>query len=106
MVMAIRGRLDRAGAGEPRVLYEVGLSSRRLLLAMGDLMIGWLLQRQADVALRALAQELPPTERAFYQGKVAAARFFAREVLPRLGADRRIIESADLDLMDLPEDAF
>ena len=32
--------------------------------------------------------------------------FFAREVLPRIGADRRIIESTDLDLMELPEEAF
>lgn len=45
-------------------------------------------------------------DKAFYTGKVAAARFFAREVLPRIGADRRIIESTDLDIMDLPEEAF
>ena len=42
----------------------------------------------------------------FYEGKVAAARFFAREVLPRVGADRRIIENTTLDLMDLSEDVF
>ena len=38
--------------------------------------------------------------------KIAAARFFTREVLPRVGADRRIIENTVVDLMDLSEDAF
>jgi alkylation response protein AidB-like acyl-CoA dehydrogenase len=100
------GWLTAAQGGEAEELYKVGLSSRRFLLAVGDLMVGWLLQRQADVALRALGQPVSDADRAFYEGKVAAARFFAREVLPRIGADRRIIESADLEVMDLPEEAF
>jgi len=58
------------------------------------------------VALRALGRPQSPADQAFYEGKVAAARFFAHEVLPRLGADRRIIESTTLDAMDLPEEAF
>jgi alkylation response protein AidB-like acyl-CoA dehydrogenase len=95
-----------AQGGEPQALYKVGLISRRLLLALGDLVIGWLLQRQAEVALRALGSEQPPAEREFYAGKIAAARFFAREVLPRLSADRRVVESTTGDLMDLSEDAF
>jgi hypothetical protein len=100
------GWLGEAQGGEPRSLYKIGLSSRRLLLAVGDLVVGWLLQRQADVALRALAGEVSATDKSFYEGKVAAARFFAREVLPRITADLRIVESTGLDLIDLPEDAF
>src|SRR2546423_1780426 len=100
------GWLMAAQGGEARELYKIGLNSRRLLLALGDVVVGWLLQRQADVALRALAQPLSTADQAFYEGKVAAARFFAHEVLPRIGADRRIIESTDLDLMELPEEAF
>ncbi len=100
------GWLTAAHGGEPQELYKVGLSSRRFLLAVGDLVVGWLLQRQADVALRALGQPVSPADQAFYEGKVAAARFFAREVLPRIGADRRIIEAANLEIMELPEEAF
>src|SRR2546423_7714833 len=100
------GWLGESQGGEARELYKIGLNSRRLLLALGDVVVGWLLQRQADVALRALAQPLSTADQAFYEGKVAAARFFAHEVLPRIGADRRIIESTDLDLMELPEEAF
>jgi hypothetical protein len=96
-----------ASQTEPRELYKVGLTSRRVLLALGDLLVGWLLQRQASVALTALAGDgVSDADRAFYQGKVAAAKFFAHEVLPRLGADRRIVESTTLDLMDADEDVF
>ena len=95
-----------ASAENPDEVYKIGLTSRRILLAMGDLMIGWLLQRQAAVALTALAGDVSDADRTFYTGKVAAARFFAAEVLPRLRTDRKIVESVKADLMDLPEEAF
>jgi alkylation response protein AidB-like acyl-CoA dehydrogenase len=107
MLGTFLGWLGAAQGGEPRELYKVGLHSRRLLLAMGDLVVGWLLQRQAEVALGALGRpDLSDADRNFYEGKLASARFFAREVLPRLSADRVVVESAVLDPMDVPEDAF
>ncbi|MEU4549620.1 acyl-CoA dehydrogenase [Nonomuraea dietziae] len=86
----------------PREVYKVGLNTTRFLLALGDLIIGWLLLRQAEIALGRLAEGEDP----FYQGKVAGASFFASTVLPRLTAERRVLESTGLDLMDLPEAAF
>ncbi|MEU4224661.1 acyl-CoA dehydrogenase [Nonomuraea sp. NPDC026600] len=86
----------------PREVYKVGLNSTRLLLALGDLVIGWLLLRQAEIALARLADGEDP----FYQGKVAAASFFANTVLPRLATERRVLTATGQDLMDLPEDAF
>jgi len=106
MLATMTGWLAEAQGDDPRALYKVGLHSRRFLLATGDMVVGWLLQRQAAVALNALAGEVSAADKSFYTGKVAAARFFAAEVLPRLGADRRVIESASLDIMDLPEEAF
>ncbi len=100
------GWLQAVQNGDTRELYKVGLTSRRVLLALGDVIISWLLLRQAEVALKALGGELSQADKNFYEGKVAAARFFAREVLPRVGADRRIIENTTLDVMDLPEEAF
>jgi alkylation response protein AidB-like acyl-CoA dehydrogenase len=98
--------LAAAQGGDQRELYKVALTSRRVLLALGDVVVSWLLLRQAEVALRALNEAQTPADKSFYEGKIAAARFFSREVLPRIGADRRIIENTNLDLMDLPEDAF
>jgi len=45
-------------------------------------------------------------DRAFYQGKLATARFFAQTVLPRLAVEREIAETTTLDLMEMPEAAF
>jgi alkylation response protein AidB-like acyl-CoA dehydrogenase len=94
-----------ASLEQPTEVYKAGLNSTRLLMALGDLLIGWLLARQAEVALRALDQGAGRDE-AFYQGKVATARFFAETVLPRLTVERQIAETTTLDLMELPENAF
>jgi alkylation response protein AidB-like acyl-CoA dehydrogenase len=104
MLATFTGWLAESQGDDPRTLYKTGLHSRRLLLALGDLVIGWLLLKRAEVALKAL--NTSGADEAFYVGVVASARFFAREVLPRIGSDRRIVELASLDPMDLPEDAF
>ncbi|HVB26777.1 MAG TPA: acyl-CoA dehydrogenase, partial [Mycobacteriales bacterium] len=89
-----------------RNIYKVGLNTTRLLLSLGDLVIGWLLLRQADVALAALGADPADRDRAFYLGKVAAARFFATNRLPLLAAERAVGDATTLDLMDLDEAAF
>ena len=89
-----------------RELYRVGLESVRFLLAVGDLLIGWLLLRHAEIALAALDRDPTAADRAFYSGKVAAANFFVKNVLPRLTADRGIAANVDLAVMDLREEAF
>jgi alkylation response protein AidB-like acyl-CoA dehydrogenase len=91
---------------DPRNVYKVGLNTVRLMLGLGDLVLAWLLLRQAEVALAALAAGASGRDEAFYLGKVAAARFFAATRLPLLAADRAVAESTTLDLMDLPEDSF
>ena len=93
---------------KPEEIYKVGQNSVRLLYAFGDLIVAWLLGRQAEVALRALdnGDSLPESERDFYTGKLAAARFFATTVLPRLESERKIVEATTNDLMDIPEGAF
>jgi len=90
----------------PRNVYKVGLNTTRLLMALGDLICAWLLLRGADVALERLNEQLSPNEKAFYEGKVASGRWFARTVLPKLAAERAIAEATDLAVMDLDEAAF
>jgi alkylation response protein AidB-like acyl-CoA dehydrogenase len=99
-----------AEGGDLRNIYKVGLNTTRLLMALGDVVCAWLLLRQAEVALDKLAgTESDPVvgkDQAFYEGKVAAAQFFAQTNLPRLTAERAIAEGIDLSLMDLDEAAF
>jgi alkylation response protein AidB-like acyl-CoA dehydrogenase len=87
-------------------LYRVGLESVRFLLAVGDLLIGWLLLRQAETALTALDGDPSPADSAFYAGKVTTAKFFVKNVLPRLTAEREIAANVDLAVMQLREEAF
>jgi hypothetical protein len=89
-----------------REIYKVGLNTTRLVLGLGDLVIGWLLLRQAEIALAKLDAGPSAADHPFYTGKVAAARFFAATVLPRLAAERAITEATTLDVMDIPEEAF
>jgi hypothetical protein len=90
-----------------RNVYKVGQNTTRLLLSAGDLMVGYLLLRQAAVALTKLdSNGLSDADRAFYEGKPAVARFFASTVLPELAARRATAESTDNSLMDVSEAAF
>ncbi|WP_280216023.1 acyl-CoA dehydrogenase [Nocardia cyriacigeorgica] len=95
-----------ASQEEPSEIYKVGLGSVRFLLAVGDLLIGWRLLVQAEIAAAALAGEVSEKDRAFYAGKVGVATFFARNVLPTLTAVKNVIGSLDTDIMALDEAAF
>ncbi|HUB54792.1 MAG TPA: acyl-CoA dehydrogenase [Mycobacterium sp.] len=104
MTATLTGYLLSA-AENPTEIYKVGLTSVRFLLAVGDLLIGWRLLVQADIAQSALATA-PTKDEAFYQGKIATARFFAQHMLPNLTALRGIIDTVDDGIMQLPEAAF
>jgi alkylation response protein AidB-like acyl-CoA dehydrogenase len=107
MVGAMNGYLGASLVEQAPEVYRVGLNTTRLLLALGDLVVAWLLGRQAEVAMARLdAGGLPAADEAFYQGKLAAAGFFAATVLPRLAAEREIVETTTLEAMELPEEAF
>ena len=73
-----------ADGGDLRNIYKVGLNTTRLLMALGDVVCGWLLLRQAEVALQKLAGDVSAKDKAFYEGKVAAAQFFAQTNLPKI----------------------
>jgi alkylation response protein AidB-like acyl-CoA dehydrogenase len=95
-----------ADAEDPRAAYRAGLNTTRLLMALGDTVCAYLLLRQADVALQAMAKPLPEREQRFYEGKVAAAQFFAQSALPHVTAERTIAESTDLLAMEVDEAAL
>ena len=90
----------------PTELYKVGLGSVRFLMSVGDLVIGWLLQQQAAVAIEALDAGASGDDRAFYEGKIAVASFFAKNVLPLLTSTRQVIDTLDNEVMELDEAAF
>ncbi|NWF26892.1 acyl-CoA dehydrogenase C-terminal domain-containing protein [Streptomyces sp. PKU-EA00015] len=97
---------DLIATGEDvKNIYKVGLNTTRLLMVSGDVVVAYLLLRGAAVAAEKLptasAKDVP-----FYQGKIAAAKFFAANVLPGVSVERALAETVDGSLMDLDEAAF
>jgi alkylation response protein AidB-like acyl-CoA dehydrogenase len=85
--------------------YHAGLQGNRILFAVAELVIGWLLVRQAAVALGKLP-EASRADKSFYEGKIAAVRWYCQNVLPTTTMTRKLIEAGDLSVMDVPEEAF
>ena len=85
--------------------YHAGFQGNRVLNALAELVIGWLMVRHAAIA----AEKLPAAKGDdvnYYMGKIATARWFCREVLPTLTLTRKLVEQSSLDLMELPDEAF
>ncbi|MFJ8645390.1 acyl-CoA dehydrogenase [Streptomyces sp. NPDC093546] len=97
---------DLTATGEDvKNIYKVGLNTTRLLMASGDVVVGYLLLRGAAVAAEKL-ETASAKDKAFYEGKIAAAKFFAANVLPGVSTERAIAEGVDNSLMELDESAF
>ncbi len=105
-IVAALGGWAMASQENPDEIYRVGLNTTRLLMATGDLVIGWLLLRQAEVALAALEAGATGKDKEFYEGKVVTAKWFAQNRLPLLAAERAVAEATDDAVMALSEDAF
>ncbi len=105
MAAALTGYL-MAAQEDQQSIYKVGLGSVRFLMSVGDLVMGWLLLRQSAVAVAALDAGVSESDRSFYEGKIAAASFFAKNFLPLLVGTRQVIESLDNEVMELDEAAY
>ena len=92
-----------AAERNPTELYKIGLVSVAYLHAIGDLLVAWRLLVQADIAAAALDAG---ADDSFYRGKLAAASFFAKTILPAISTTRVLVENVDTDLMDVDDDAF
>jgi alkylation response protein AidB-like acyl-CoA dehydrogenase len=86
-------------------VYHVGLQGNRILAMLAELVIGWRLAVGAQVAQAALGSATG-ADKAFYQGKLASSRFYAKQVLPQLALARQLIERGDLDVMALADECW
>ncbi|CAB4707869.1 MAG: acyl-CoA dehydrogenase [Actinobacteria bacterium] len=105
-IIGLLGQWAMASQTDSQEIYRVGLNTTRLLMATGDLLIGWLLLRQAEVAVAALAAGASDRDRPFYLGKIETAKWFARNRLPLLAAERAVAEATTLEVMELTEESF
>ncbi len=86
-------------------LYHVGLHANRILQSASEVVVGFMLLRNAIVAQKRLP-EASAADKPFYEGKLASLRFYTKEVLPNVALNKKVIEGSDLSLMSVEEAAF
>ncbi|MBN2114017.1 MAG: acyl-CoA dehydrogenase [Acidimicrobiia bacterium] len=94
-----------ASMQDPPAIYKVGLHTNDLLFSLAEVVIGWLLLRHAELAQEALPGA-SAKDKAFYEGKIASARWFAANALPRAALRRTLAETEQGELMTLSDEAF
>ncbi len=84
---------------DPEAIYKAGLQTNSLLESMAEVIIGWRMLVQAEIAIGRIDDP-------FYRGKVEAARWFIRMVGPRVTARRADAEIEDGAVMEIPVESF
>ena len=86
-------------ADDPRVS---GAASYNYLMLSGVVCGGWMMAEAAGVAATALSRS--PDDADFYRAKLAAARFYAAQILPRASALRLAVTDGSHAVADLDAD--
>ena len=88
-------------------LALVPLSANRFCEMMSELVVAWVLLEGAVVADTAKANvKADHPDHAFYTGKVAAALYYARNVLPGVEHKAQLLAEEDKSPLDIPDAAF
>jgi len=95
VVAVVGGALARGEA--PRALAH----AHHAITVFGHLVVGWLWLEQALAAARAQAGRVSDDDRAFYAGKLAAARWFFDHELPVADHGARVLREMDPILIEL-----
>ncbi|HYH22779.1 MAG TPA: acyl-CoA dehydrogenase [Azospirillum sp.] len=103
-VKAVTGQLTRALAehGPARALSNASV----YLEMLGHVVVGWLWLRQALVAEARLPRADTAQERAFYEGKLHACRYFLRWELPKTGPQLDRLAALDDTWFATPPDCL
>ncbi len=104
LMSAAMGLLSWSQSGQ---LGLIGLNANRFLTMMARLAVGWLLLDAAVIAEAAqgsLAEGA--SDKAFYEGKKQAALWFARNELPKVEAEAKLMMQEDASALDIPDAGF
>jgi len=104
LMSAAMGLLGWSQSGQ---LGLIGLNANRFLHMMARLAVGWLLLEgavTADTAQAKLAEGA--ADRPFYEGKKQAALWFARNELPKVEAEAKLMMQGDASALEIPDAGF
>ncbi|HVE82442.1 MAG TPA: acyl-CoA dehydrogenase [Myxococcales bacterium] len=87
--------------------HLIALNANRFLRLMSQLAVGWMLLDAAAIAGEALNKVAAShPDHAFYEGKIASGLWFARNVLPEVELQARVIAAGDDSATALSDEAF
>jgi alkylation response protein AidB-like acyl-CoA dehydrogenase len=92
-----------AASNDPELMLA---NSWHYLELMGHTVVAWLWLNQARVAKHALELHPNSADVAFYQGKLHAARYFARFELPKVAVWGNLLGALDNTTLEMREDWF
>ena len=88
-------------------MQKVPLNANRFLEMVSEVAVAWLLLEGASIALeKQAALDTSHPDWAFYEGKKAAAIYFAQNVLPDVIAKSKILAAGDESALSIPDEAF
>ncbi len=86
-------------------IYKAGLHTNTLLESLSEVVIAWLVLEHAEIAAGEV-DGATGDDVAFYTGKIASARFFVNDALPKIAQRTTAAQAEDGWLMDFPDEAF
>ena len=89
----------------PTEIYKTGLHTNSLLESLSEVTIAWLLLEHAEVAHSALG-DATGDDVGFYEGKIASARFFVGDALPKVSLRTVAAQGEDGWIMEMSDAAF
>ena len=103
----LSGAMNLLGWSQSDKLHLVPLSANRFLDMMSVLAVGWLLLDAGVIAAKKQAETSDThPDHAFFEGKKASAKWFARNVLPRVEQSAKVMTFEDDTAMEIPDAAF
>lgn len=90
---------------KPKEIYKAGLHTNALLESLSEITIAWLLLEHGEVAYAAIG-DASGDDIGFYEGKIASARFFVNDALPKVAARTAAAQAEDGWLMEMSDEAF
>ncbi|MGI9667660.1 MAG: acyl-CoA dehydrogenase [Acidimicrobiia bacterium] len=94
-----------ASMQQPSEIYKTGLHTNTLLESLAEVVIAWLLLEHAEIAAAAMP-DADESDADFYAGKIASARFFVKDALPKIPLRTAAAQEEDGWLMEFPDAAF
>jgi len=98
--MATMELMQASGSGQ--LDFSLSVATRYLHM-LGEVLLGWLLGQQAEIAAAALEAGATGDDVDFYKGKVLTAKFYAANVLPLVRAKAAVIANHDMSLFEMPD---